>query len=120
MPQTPVISNHRLHGLPPLIRGELGERTLVRAIRAAGVDLEAIEGENCFIPQAAALSLIETAARQSGEVNFGLLMSPLMNVGNYRSYGQYIYAGNTLGATGAGSPRGLRHSRRRRPSPSPT
>ena len=40
MPTTPVISSLTLHGLPHLIRSELGERTLARAVRAAGIDLE--------------------------------------------------------------------------------
>lgn len=98
MPTTPVISNLTLHGLPQLIRRELGERTLARAVRAAGVDLEVIEGESGFIPQAAGLRLIDTAARVAGEANFGLLMSPQMDVANYGIYGQYIYAADTLGA----------------------
>jgi len=97
MRATPVISNLTLHGLPQLIRGELGEQALMRAVHAAGVDLEAVEGESCFIPHAAALSLIDTAARACGEANFGLLMVPQMDVGNYGTYGQYIYAGDTLG-----------------------
>jgi AraC-like DNA-binding protein len=95
---TPVISNLTLYGLPQLIRRELGERALGRAVLAAGVDLEAIEGESCFIPQAAALRLIDTAARIAGEENFGLLMAPQMDVANYGTYGQYIYAAETLGA----------------------
>jgi AraC-like DNA-binding protein len=98
MPTIPVISNLTLHGLPQLIRRELGERTLRRTVRAAGIDLEVIEGESCFIPQAAALMLIDTAARIAGEANFGLLMAPQMDVANYGSYGQYIYAADTLGA----------------------
>ena len=98
MPTTPVISNLTLHGLPQLIRRELGEQTLARAVRAAGIDLEAIEGENCFIPHAAALRLIDTAARVAGEANFGLLMAPQMDVANYGTYGQYIYAADTLGS----------------------
>lgn len=98
MPTTPVISNLTLHGLPQLIRRELGERALARAVRAAGIDLEAFEGESCFIPHAAAMKLIDTAARAAGEANFGLLMAPQMDVGNYGTYGRYIYAADTLGA----------------------
>ncbi|MEQ1944413.1 AraC family transcriptional regulator [Mesorhizobium sp. VNQ89] len=97
MATTPVISNLTLHGLPQLIRRELGEPALHRAVRAAGVDLEVIEGESCFIPHAAALRLIETAARAAGEDNFGLLMAPQMDVANYGTYGKYIYAADTLG-----------------------
>ncbi len=95
---TPVISNLTLHGLPHLIRSELGERTLARTIHTAGVDLETIEGECCFIPHAAVLSLIDTAARAAGDANFGLLMAQQMDVANYGTYGQYVYAAHTLGA----------------------
>jgi AraC-like DNA-binding protein len=42
--------------------------------------------------------MIETAARDAGEANFGLLMAPQMDVANYGTYGQYIYAADTLGA----------------------
>jgi len=95
---TPVISNLTMHGLPQLIRHELGERALAKAVVTAGVDLEAIEGESCFIPQASVLRLVETAARVAGEANFGLLMAPQMDAANYGTYGQYIYAADTLGA----------------------
>jgi AraC-like DNA-binding protein len=97
MPVTPVISSLTLHGLPHLIRSEIGERALARAVRLAGVDLESIEGESCFIPHAAALSLIDSAARAAGEANFGLLMAPQMDVANYGTYGQYVFAADTLG-----------------------
>lgn len=98
VPKTPVISNLTLHGLPCLIRSELGERTLARAVRAAGIDLESIEGKSYFIPQAAVLSLIDTAARAIGDSNFGLLMVPQMDVSNYGTYGRYICGADTLGA----------------------
>jgi AraC-like DNA-binding protein len=95
---TPVISNLTLHGLPDLIRGEFGERTLARAVRTAGIDLESIEGKSYFIPQAAVLSLLDTTARAAGEANFGLLMAPQMDFANYGTYGRYIRGAETLGA----------------------
>jgi AraC-like DNA-binding protein len=98
LPTTPVISNLTLHGLPNLIRSEFGERTLVRAVRTAGVDLEAIEEQNYFIPHAAVLSLIGTTARAAGDSNFGLLMVPQMDVSNYGTYGRYLCGAETLGA----------------------
>lgn len=98
MTAIPVISNLTLAGLPQLIRRELGERALRRTVRAAGLDLEAIEGESCFVPHSAVLRLIETAARAAGEANFGLLMAPQMDVANYGTYGRYVYAADTLGA----------------------
>jgi AraC-like DNA-binding protein len=83
--------------LPSLIRGEFGERTLARAVRTAGIDLESIEGKSYFVPQAAVLSLIGTAARAAGNSNFGLLMVPQMDVSNYGTYGRYLCAAETLG-----------------------
>jgi len=85
-----------MHGLPQFIRSELGERALARTVLASGVDLEAIEGESCFIPQSAVLTLVEAAARAAGEENFGLLMGAQMDVANYGTYGQYIYGADTL------------------------
>ncbi|MEQ9691958.1 MAG: AraC family transcriptional regulator ligand-binding domain-containing protein [Bauldia litoralis] len=93
----PVISNRTLHGLPELIRGELGERVLSRAVRMSGVNLELIEAQNGFIPHAAVVSLVETAARAAGEVNFGLMMAPQMNVKNYGCWGRYVMGADTLG-----------------------
>jgi hypothetical protein len=75
--------------LPSLIRGEFGERTLARAVRTAGIDLESIEGKSYFIPQAAVLSLIGTAARAAGNSK--------MDVSNYGTYGRYLCAAETLG-----------------------
>ena len=93
----PVISNHTLHGLPELVRDELGEKVLASAVRLSGVNLELIEAQNGFIPHAAVVSLVETAARAAGEVNFGLMMAPQMNVANYGCWGRYVLGADTLG-----------------------
>jgi len=97
MAEIPVISSHVLHGLPAFIRREMGEKALRQANRAVGLDLELIEGENCFIPHAAVIGFVEATGRAAGEANFGVLIAPMMNVANYGSYGRYVFGADTLG-----------------------
>jgi AraC-like DNA-binding protein len=97
MAEVPVISSHILHGLPAFLRHEIGERALRRANRAAGFDLELIEGQNCFIPHAAVVAFLHAAARAAGEPNLGVLLAPVMNVTNYGSFGRYVLGADTLG-----------------------
>lgn len=97
MAHIPVISSHILHGLPAFVRREMGEKALLRANRAIGLDLELIEGENCFIPHAAVIGFVEATARAAGEANFGALIAPMMNVANYGSFGRYVFGADTLG-----------------------
>jgi AraC-like DNA-binding protein len=97
MADIPVISSHILHGLPDFIRREMGEKALLQANRASGLDLELIEGENCFIPHAAVISFVEATARAAGEANFGALIAPMMSVANYGSFGRYVLGADTLG-----------------------
>ena len=97
MADIPVISSHVLRGMPAFIRREIGERALLRANRAAGLDLDLIDGENCFIPHAAVVGFMEAAARAAGEANFGALIAPMMDVANYGAYGRYVLGAGTLG-----------------------
>lgn len=97
MADIPVISSHILHGLPDFIRHEMGEKALLRANRAVGLDLELIEGTNCFIPHAAVIGFVEATGRVAGDANFGALIAPMMNVANYGSYGRYVLGADTLG-----------------------
>lgn len=97
MSDVPVISSLILHGMPAFLRHELGARALLKANHAAGFDLERTEGRNCFIPHAAVLSFVNAAARAAGEPNLGLLMTPMMNAGNYGSFGRYVLGADTLG-----------------------
>jgi AraC-like DNA-binding protein len=97
MAEVPVISSHILHGLPAFLRHEIGDRALLQANRAAGFDLELIEGRNCFIPHAAVLGFVNAAARAAGEPHLGILMAPMMDVANYGSFGRYILGADTLG-----------------------
>jgi AraC-like DNA-binding protein len=97
MADVPVISNLILHGLPAFVRQEIGEKALLMANRAAGLDLELIEDWNCFIPHAAVVGFVNAAARAAGEANFGILMTPMMNAANYGSFGRYVLGADTLG-----------------------
>ncbi|CAH1660987.1 AraC family transcriptional regulator [Hyphomicrobiales bacterium] len=97
MADIPVISSHILHGLPAFIRREMGEKTLLQANRAVGLDLELIEGAHCFIPHAAVIGFVEEAGRAVGGANIGVLIAPMMNVANYGSYGRYMFGADTLG-----------------------
>ena len=97
MADIPVISSHVLHGMPAFIRREIGEKALLQANRAVGLDLDLIEGENCFIPHAAVIGFVQATARAAGEANFGVLIAPMMNVANYGSFGRYVLGADTLG-----------------------
>lgn len=97
MAEIPVISSHVLHGMPAFIRREMGEMALRQANRAVGLDLDLIEGENCFIPHAAVIGFIEATARATGEANFGVLIAPMMDIANYGSFGRYVFGADTLG-----------------------
>jgi AraC-like DNA-binding protein len=93
----PVISSHILHGLPDFVRQEIGEKALLQANRAAGFDLELVEGRNCFIPHAAVVGFVNAVARAAGEADLGLLMVPMMNAANYGTFGRYVVGADTLG-----------------------
>src|SRR5690349_8366027 len=97
MADIPVISSHILYGLPAFIRREMGEKALLRANRAIGLDLEMIESANCFIPHAAVIGFLEATGRAFGEANFGALIAPMMNGANYGSYGRFVFGADTLG-----------------------
>lgn len=92
-----MISSHVLRGLPAFVRDEVGESALKRANRAAGFDIEMIEGRNCFIPQQAMLDFADAVGRAAGEPNLGLLLAPAMNAAGYGNFGRYVFGADTLG-----------------------
>ncbi|MFG1346120.1 hypothetical protein V5F59_14595 [Xanthobacter autotrophicus DSM 431] len=71
MAAVPVISSHVLQGLPAFVRNEIGERALKRANRAAGFDVELIEGCHSFIPQQAMVDFVDAVGKAAGEPNLG-------------------------------------------------
>ena len=97
MAEIPVISSHILHGMPDFVRREVGAKALLHANRAAGFDLELVEGRNCFIPHAAVIGFVNAAARAAGEPNLGLLIARQMDVANYGIFGRYVVGADTLG-----------------------
>lgn len=97
MAAVPVISSHVLQGLPAFVRNEIGENALRKANRAAGFDVELIEGRNCFISQRAVVAFVDAIGRAAGEPNLGLLIAPHMNAAGYGSFGRYVFAAGNLG-----------------------
>lgn len=97
MATVPVISSHVLQGLPAFVRDEIGESALRRANRAAGFDVEMIEGRHSFIPQQAMLDFADAVGKAAGEPNLGLLLAPAMNAAGYGSFGRYVFGADTLG-----------------------
>ncbi|RDL46274.1 hypothetical protein BLJAPNOD_06468 [Ensifer sp. M14] len=100
MAEIPVISNRILSGMPAFIRREMGQKALLQANRA--------EAENCFIPHAAVIGFVEAAARTAGGANFGILITPMMNIANYGSFGRYVLGADILGQAIERSIAGLR------------
>lgn len=98
MQTIPLISSLTMHGVPELIRRELGNTVLARANAAAGFDLELLEGRNFFIPHVSVMSLVGTAAQAAGTANFGLMMARHMDVVTYGRWGDYVLGAETLHA----------------------
>jgi AraC-like DNA-binding protein len=55
------------------------------------------------------IGFVEAAARAAGEANFGLLITPMMNIANYGSFGHYVFGAGTLGQAIERSISGLRY-----------
>lgn len=97
MVTVPVTSSLVLQGLPAFVRKEIGEGALQRVNRAAGLDVELLEDQKCFIPHRVVVNFIDAIAREVGDPNLGLLIVPEMGVNRYGSFGSYVYAADTLG-----------------------
>ncbi|MCC7046641.1 MAG: AraC family transcriptional regulator, partial [Alphaproteobacteria bacterium] len=94
---TPVISVTALAGVPAFVRHAFGQRLLTRANRAAMLDIEAIEDQDCFIPHATMTTFIDAVARFAKEESIGLLLAPHLSITNYGCWGQYLLGAPTLG-----------------------
>jgi len=95
---TSVISVTALAGVPGFVRRAFGERLLTRANRAAMLDIEAIEDQDCFIPHITMTTFADAVARFSGEETFGLMLAPHLTITNYGCWGDYMLGAPTLGA----------------------
>ncbi|ODA66135.1 HTH-type transcriptional activator RhaS [Methyloligella halotolerans] len=94
---TPVICVVALAGVPAFVRNTFGDGVLQRANEAALLDIEAIEDQDCFIPQLTMTTFAEAVAKQAGEEFFGLKVAPALSIANYGCWGQYILGAVTLG-----------------------
>jgi AraC-like DNA-binding protein len=95
---TPVISVTALAGIPAFVRHAFGDRLLRRANQAALLDIEAIEDQDCFIPQITMTTFLDAVAKLSGEQDFGLMVAPYLTIASYGCWGEYLLAAPTLGA----------------------
>jgi AraC-like DNA-binding protein len=93
----PVISVTALAGVPAFVRGVFGDKLLRQANRAAMLDIEAIEDQDCFIPHVTMSAFVDSIARLTGEEYFGLLLAPHLTVASYGCWGEYVLGASTLG-----------------------
>lgn len=92
-----LLSVTALAGVPGMVSQEFGEKVLRHANRAAMLDIELIEDENCFIPHATMTAFLHEVERRAGAPDLGLLIAPRLTVERYGCYGRYILAAETLG-----------------------
>jgi AraC-like DNA-binding protein len=83
-------------GVPALVRHAFGEKVLRHANRAAMLDIELIEDQDCFIPHATMTGFLHEVERRTGEGNLGLLVAPHLSVARYGRWGNYVLAAATL------------------------
>jgi AraC-like DNA-binding protein len=95
---TPVISVTAMAGVPAFVRHAFGPRVLARANRAAMIDIEAIEDQDCFVPHMTMTTFADAVARHAGEEHFGLLLAPHLSITAYGCWGEYLLGAPTLGA----------------------
>lgn len=94
---TTVISVTALAGIPTLVTQAFGEKVLRQANRAAMLDIELIEDQNCFIPHATMTAFLDEIERRAGEPNIGLLAAPSLSLERYGPFGRYVLGADTLG-----------------------
>ncbi len=92
-----MVSIAALAGVSAWVRDTFGDRVLQRANRAAMLDIEAIEDQDCFIPHATMTGFLAEIERQTGERHLGLLVAPHLSLARYGCWGAYVLGGATLG-----------------------
>lgn len=108
----PVISATAIAGVSALVRHSFGEKVLRQAKQAVMLDIELLEGHECFIPQATMVDFLWEVERRSGELNFGLVTASEQSLDTYGVWGEYLLAADTLGAALSRAVASLRyHSR---------
>ncbi|MFI0848751.1 AraC family transcriptional regulator ligand-binding domain-containing protein [Mesorhizobium sp. IMUNJ 23232] len=93
----PVISVTALAGVPGFVRAAFGDKLLRQANRAAMLDIEAIEDQDCFIPHLTMSAFVDSVARLTGEEYFGLMLAPHLTIASYGCWGEYVLGASTLG-----------------------
>ncbi|MFC5607674.1 helix-turn-helix transcriptional regulator [Variovorax soli] len=93
----PVISATAIAGVSALVRHSFGEKILRQAKQAVMLDIELLEGHECFIPQATMVDFLWEVERRSGEINFGLVVASEQSLSEYGLWGEYLLAAETLG-----------------------
>jgi len=93
-----VISATAIAGVSALVRQSFGEKVLRQAKQAVMMDIELLEGHECFIPQATMVDFLWEVERRSGEMNFGLVIASEQSLSTYGLWGEYLLAAETLGA----------------------
>jgi AraC-like DNA-binding protein len=71
---------------------------LRHANRAAMLDIELIEDRDCFIPHVTMTDFLGEIERRTKERHIGLMIAPYLSLEGYGCWGDYVLAGDTLGA----------------------
>ncbi|WP_181164556.1 AraC family transcriptional regulator ligand-binding domain-containing protein [Amaricoccus solimangrovi] len=91
-----MISVAALAGVPAWVRETFGDGVLRHGNHAAALDIELIEDQDCFIPQATMTSFLYEVERRAGEENLGLLLTPYLTFQTYGHWADYVLAAETL------------------------
>jgi hypothetical protein len=91
-----MISVAALAGVPEWVRRSFGDGVVRHANRAAKIDIELIEDQDCFIPQATMIRYLHEIQRRSGEEHFVLILAPHLSFASYGLWAEYVLACETL------------------------
>ncbi len=94
-----MISAKALGAMPEFIEKELGLKGLHLVMDRSGMPLELLENRESFIPETMLVSFLNQSARETGEKNLGLLISPFLTVADYDLWGDYVLGASTLEAS---------------------
>jgi len=94
---TALITVTALAGVSGIVRNTFGERLLKSANRAAMLDIEAIEDQDCFIPHLTVTTFTDAVAKLSGERYFALGLAPHLTMASKGCWAEYMLAAPTLG-----------------------
>lgn len=93
-----MISVTAMAGVSAMVRHAFGDKVLRHAKQAAMLDIELIEDQECFIPQATMTGFLAEVERRACEPHLGALVAPHLSLARFGLWGQYLLAADTLGA----------------------